>query len=334
MLWLTAFVAFATISTTTYAAPSSPKIAYVDVSVATLWTDPSKPRPVDAPALTNPVRIEKWLNTMTLQQYLDLTDSDRTQTQALYGQLVHILSEQKDWYEVAVAGQPTPKNTLGYPGWVPKVQLSVDPVYGQLKTSDQSFVAIDKTATAMLYRDPGLQKKLLQVSYDTRLPFLGETLEAVQVAVPGGVAFIARSDASVYPGVSAIAYPTGEDLVKSAELFLDRPYLWGGASGYAFDCSGLTHTIYDAHGITIPRDSDAQADFYHPGVMVARSALEAGDLIFYATNLTDPNSIYHVAMFAGNGTMIEAYGAGIPVRQTPVRFNSDYWGAERYLKSS
>lgn len=89
-----------------------PQVGYISVSVATVWTDPTKPRPVDAPALTNPVHIEDWLNSMTLDQYLDLTNSDRTQTQALYGTRVNILSRQDGWYEVAVEGQPTPKIPL------------------------------------------------------------------------------------------------------------------------------------------------------------------------------------------------------------------------------
>jgi hypothetical protein len=36
-------------------------------------------------------------------------------------------------------------------------------------------------------------------------------------------------------------------------------------------------------------------------------------------------------MYVGNGQMIEAYGAGIPVRVTPVRFGTDFGGAVRYL---
>jgi cell wall-associated NlpC family hydrolase len=119
--------------------------------------------------------------------------------------------------------------------------------------------------------------------------------------------------------------------VKAAKLFLNRPYLWGGTSGFAFDCSGFTHTLYDAHGITICRDADAQADYTGHGTNVTQSDLQPGDLIFYASNLTNPGTIYHVAMFAGDGKMIEAYGAGVPVRITPVRFNEDYWGAERFL---
>ena len=304
---------------------------YISVSVATIWTDSSKPRPVDAPALTNPADIEGWLDSMTVDQYLDLTDSDRTQTQALYGTRVDILSQQDGWYEVAVEGQPTPKNSFGYPGWVPAAQVSLDSSYGQL-LSNKPFAAVDKVATAPLYRDALMTETYLEISYDTRLPVIDHFGGLIQVAVPGGgSAYLSARHATVYDSVSSIPYPTGKDLVNAGKLFLGRPYLWGGSSAFAFDCSGFTHTLYDARGITIARDSDAQADFTGHGTQIAQSELEPGDLIFYASNLTNPSSIYHVAMYAGNAEMLEAYGAGIPVRITPVRFNDDYWGAERFL---
>ena len=307
------------------------EVGFISVSVATVWTDSSKPRPVDAPALTNPVDIEGWLDSMTLNQYLDLTDSDRTQTQALYGTRVSILSQQDGWYEVAVDGQPTPKNSLGYPGWVPAAQVSLDSSYGQLLLS-KPFAAVDKVATAPLYRDALMMETFVEISYNTRLPVISHIGGVILVAVPsGGSAYVSARHATVYDSVSSIPYPTGKDLVNAGKLFLGRPYLWGGASGFAFDCSGFTHTLYDARGITIARDSDAQADFTGHGTKVAQSELRAGDLIFYASNLTDPGSIYHVAMYAGGGEMLEAYGAGIPVRITDVRFNADYWGAERFL---
>jgi cell wall-associated NlpC family hydrolase len=110
-------------------------------------------------------------------------------------------------------------------------------------------------------------------------------------------------------------------------------YLWGGGSGWAFDCSGFTHTIYNAHGITIGRDADAQADYIGHGKRVSKSELQPGDIIFYASNLSDPSTIYHDAMYAGNNQMLEAYGSGVPIRRTRVRFNKDYWGAERFLHS-
>lgn len=323
-------VALALPSTLNAHGVAAQEVGFISVSVATVWTDSSKPRPVDAPALTNPADIEGWLNSMTLDQYLDLTDSDRTQTQALYGTRVSILSQQDGWYEVAVDGQPTPKNALGYPGWIPAAQVSLDSTYE--KFLNKPFAAIDKVATTPLYRDALMTEPYINISYDTRLPVIAQLGETIQVAVPGGgSAFVFMRNATIYKSVSSIPYPTGKDLVNAGKLFLGRPYLWGGASGFAFDCSGFTHSLYDAHGITIARDSDAQADFTGHGTNVPRSDLQAGDLIFYASNLTDPSSIYHVAMYAGDGEMLEAYGAGIPVRLTTVRFNDDYWGAERFL---
>lgn len=306
--------------------------AFIDVAVATLWTDPTKPRPIDEPALTNPVEIQTWLDSMNVSQFRNLTDNSRTQTQALYGAPVDILNYQDGWYEVAVPGQPTPKNTLGYPGWIPANQVSLDASYGKLQ-STKPFATVNKVPTAALYRDARLELKYVELSYDTRLPVLSQTGGVVQVALPsGGSAYLSTSDVTVYDSDKAIPYPTKEDLVNTAKMFLDRPYLWGGMSGFAFDCSGFTHTIYHAHGITIPRDSDAQADFTGHGTSVSKEDLQPADLIFYASNQSDPSTIYHVAMYVGNGKMAEAYDAGTPVRITPVRLEEDYWGAERFLK--
>ncbi|KFY85281.1 hypothetical protein V500_08539 [Pseudogymnoascus sp. VKM F-4518 (FW-2643)] len=313
-------------------ATAAQQVGYISVSVATLWSTSSKPRPlIDTPALTNPADIDGWLSSMNVSQYLDLTDHSRTQTQALYGARVGIISEQNGWYEIEAIGQPTPKDPIGYPGWVPTAQVSLDSSYGNLQ-SKKPFAAIDKVATAPLYRDALMKEKYLEISYDTRLPVMAHLGRLVQVAVPGGgSAYLSAKHATVYSSVSKIPYPTGSDLVKAGKLFLGRPYLWGGASGFAFDCSGLTHTLYDAHGITIARDAGSQADFTGHGKNVDRSDLQAGDLIYYASNISSSSSIYHVTMYVGNNEMIEAHGAGVPVKISPVRFDDNYWGAQRFL---
>jgi gamma-D-glutamyl-L-lysine dipeptidyl-peptidase len=313
-------------------ARTTPSIGYIDVSVATLWTNPSKPRAIDAPALQNPAQIEQWLDSMTTAEYLDLTDSDRTQTQALYGTQVHILNATNDWYEIAIPDQPTPKNTLGYPGWVPAVQIASNEGYGRLE-QNRPFAQVDTAATVPLYHDPWLRNPIMNISYGTRLPILNTHGHSLQIALPSGKpAYLSHSSAKIYKSTSEIPYPTGADLIRTGTLFLARPYLWGGTSGFAFDCAGFTGTIYRAHGITIPRDSGPQATYTGHGVSVAREGLEAGDLLFYATNVSDAKTIHHVAMYAGNGEMLEAYGAGVPVRRTEVRFGDEFWGAERFLK--
>lgn len=77
-------------------------------------------------------------------------------------------------------------------------------------------------------------------------------------------------------------------------------------------------------------NTDAQADYTGHGITVAQSNLQAGNLIFYATNLNNPSIIYHVAMYVGNGEMVKAYGAGILVWITLVHFKN-YWGAKHFL---
>ncbi|KAJ5827349.1 hypothetical protein N7447_004112 [Penicillium robsamsonii] len=304
---------------------------YINVVAATLWTDSSKPRPIDEPALTHPVQLEKWLSSMNVTDYRDLTSNSRTQTQALYGTRVEILDYESGWYEVAVPDQATPKNKLGYPGWVPASQVSLDQHYGKLQSS-KPFAAIDKAATVSLYRDPSLKSKLMDITYDTRLPVLKEKESVIEVAVPdSGSAYLSTHDASIYKSATEIPYPTSLDLINTAKLFLGLPYLWGGMSGYAFDCSGFTHTLYHSHGISIARDADAQADFTGHGTRVEQADLQPADLMFYASNLSDPSTIYHVAMYIGEGEMVEAYDAGTPVRITPARFGDEFWGGERFL---
>jgi gamma-D-glutamyl-L-lysine dipeptidyl-peptidase len=205
----------------------SKQVGYISVSVATLWTNPHKPRPVDEPALTNPVHIEEWLDDMTVKQFLDLTDDSRTQAQALYGNQIYILQSNDGWYEIAVPGQPTPKNTLGYPGWVPACQISFDTNFGNLQSS-LPFAQVDNAPWTGIYRDADMIDKIMDISYDTKLPVMEQYGTSIQVAVPGGgLVYVSAVDATVYDSRAAIPYPTGEDLAAAGSMFLGRPYLWG-----------------------------------------------------------------------------------------------------------
>lgn len=65
----------------------------------------------------------------------------------------------------------------------------------------------------------------------------------------------------------------------------------------------------------VPRVAQAQ---YAAASKISYDALRPGDLIFYGS----PGSVWHVAMYAGGGSMIEAARAGVPVREVPVRMQS------------
>ncbi|WP_428342347.1 NlpC/P60 family protein [Mycobacterium sp.] len=303
------------------------------MSVATVWTTPQSPRPVDHPALTNPVDIRGWLAAMTPAQQEALTSDNLDQTQALFGDRVVVVREQGDWDEVRVPDQPTPKDAQGYPGWIPKAQLTTDPDYSAQK-EHAAFAQADRGITTWLYRDSGLSDQDLEISANTRLPVLGRTDKAIQVATPGhGPEWLDARLVVIYEKPTEISHPSGADLARHAALFVNVPYLWGGRAGFGLDCSGFTSTIYQLHGITLPRDAGPQAADSR-GRAIEKSALQPGDLLFYSHRSKDPDNpdaIYHVAMYFGNGDMIEAFDKTAPVRITAVRLDADYWGARRYL---
>jgi cell wall-associated NlpC family hydrolase len=99
-----------------------------------------------------------------------------------------------------------------------------------------------------------------------------------------------------------------------------KPYRWGAEGPQAFDCSGLTWAAWRAAGVAIPRTAQAQLD----GLPRARGGLRPGDLVIYASS---GPSRRHVAMVVAPGLMVEALGAGIPVRSTRLR--PGWFGAVR-----
>ena len=290
--------------------------AHVDVSVATVWTSPTSPRAQDRAAVSSPADPAGWLSAMTVADRRELTTASRTQTQVLYGAPVRVLERQDGWARVAVPDQPSGKDDRGYPGWIPQAQLTDSATFAGLAATLPAGT-VDGVATTWLHRDTARTERLREVSAGTRLPVLAGGGESVQLALPeGGTAW---ADAG-HVRVDDAAAPTGPDLVRTARLFLDRPYLWGGRSGFGPDCSGLTGLVHALHGVTIGRDASDQARGGRP---VDRDALQPGDLLFWGSPAT------HVALYAGDGTMIEAFDAATPVRVTPVR--TDFATARRYL---
>jgi cell wall-associated NlpC family hydrolase len=139
------------------------------------------------------------------------------------------------------------------------VQLTRNPSYGAA-TAKRPFALVDRGIGTGLFSGRKLRHRVLALSLNTRLPVMGRTRKAIQVLTPAhGRKWLPKARASVYRSEAAITRPTGRDLVRTARTFLRQPYVWAGRSGFGFDCSGLTGTVYQVHGITIPRDSGLTA---------------------------------------------------------------------------
>lgn len=300
---------------------------YIDVNVATVWSKPNITREVDEPSTTNPADPRKWTSSMSYQDKIGLVG--KLETQALYGSQVTVLERQGDWVKVAVHNQFTPRNSAGYPGWVPAAQLSREPSY---ENQHHRPFALVTSPTAWLYNDKHTTEEFLELSFNTRLPVMQEFDDEVLVATPShGMKWLKKADVSIYNAQEDIPEPTGEDIVNTGKKFMSLPYLWAGTSGFGFDCSGFTYSIHAANGIYIPRDSSVQARY---GTPVAWEDLQPGDLLFYA-NKGGTGNVHHVGVYIGDGKMLHSPNSSTHVRIDDIVTSgwiSEFAGARRYVK--
>jgi gamma-D-glutamyl-L-lysine dipeptidyl-peptidase len=298
---------------------------WVAVNVATLWVNPAYPRAVDQPALANPADPGRWVASMSVQQKLWLVG--KLETQALYGTQVTVIGHSGTaWTKVAVPSQPTNRDKRGYPGWVPTRQLtSTAP-----RTAGTTAVVMTRLAwLRSSWTSAGVTgSQLMQLSFDTRLPVVRSTSTYVEVTMIGGRNVAIRRSYVTLHAAGTSWGATRAKVVAQARYFSGLQYLWAGTSGYGFDCSGFTYSVYHAYGVTLARDADRQA--LH-GTSVARASLLPGDLVFYRDSAG--GAIGHVGMYVGGGNMVDAPQTGVPVRVEPVSSYPYYAGAKRYLSS-
>jgi cell wall-associated NlpC family hydrolase len=113
------------------------------------------------------------------------------------------------------------------------------------------------------------------------------------------------STAGTYTGPASTQ---ADRAVAFAYAQLGKPYQWGATGPDTYDCSGLVETAWASAGVPIPRDTYGQwAALPH----IAASAIQPGDLLFY-------DGVGHVAMYVGNGYMIDAPQTGMDVEKIPM----------------
>jgi cell wall-associated NlpC family hydrolase len=114
--------------------------------------------------------------------------------------------------------------------------------------------------------------------------------------------------------------------IAAARTQIGKPYVYGGSGPDSWDCSGLTQWAFGQAGVQLPRTAAQQ--YAAVGTKVPLGLLQAGDLLFWATDTADPSTIHHVAIYLGGDWMVAAPHTGVDVQIEPVYLDG-YIGAVR-----
>jgi len=131
--------------------------------------------------------------------------------------------------------------------------------------------------------------QLLPITLGASLAFL--TIDAINQS---GFSF----DGEIRTGVQPKS-----NLLETAFLYLNAPYLWGGKTPFGIDCSGFTQMVYKLNGYHLLRDASQQASQGIPLSFIEES--EAGDLAFFDN---DEGKIIHVGIIMDDNYIIHASG--------------------------
>lgn len=158
----------------------------------------------------------------------------------------------------------------------------------------------------------------------------GQSGNYYKVILPNGKsAFVLKAYAQDFNKWVDSRNPTPENIIATAKQFLGFPYMWGGTSIKAMDCSGFTKTTYFLNGIILKRDASQQClTGDNVNISSGFDSLKTGDLLFFGSKATADKKerITHVALYIGNGEFIHSAGC--------VRINSLIPEAANYYEGS
>ena len=194
-------------------------------------------------------------------------------SQVLYGDHFKVLEQRKKWSKIRLAFDK-------YEGWIENVQYQL--------IEEDLYHTIDKEPQV-------LSADLVEFVYDQQnnlIPIpLGCNIKTVSVLA-------ASFDGESKHGI----FPKG-NIIETAFLYLNTPYLWGGKTPFGIDGSGLTQMVYKLNGYKLPRDAAQQSKQGEALSFIEES--EPGDLAFFDD---EEGNIVHVGIIMMDNYIIHAHG--------------------------
>lgn len=246
--------------------------------------------------------------------------SAELETQYVMGTPVEILSSEGDW---ALGVGPD-----GYRGYLPVKALWFTDSAGMARWRSAGRVIVVNVAGSVLVDS-------VSGAVISPLP-MGSIVEYAgsgAMLPDGRCGDLSGGALSDFAEWAAIA-PDTAVVIDVARRLMGVPYLWGGTTADALDCSGLTRMAYNAAGILLPRNASAQAT---EGIEIPLNidSLRCGDLIFMGSE-SGERRVTHVGVYEGDGWLIHCSGM---VRResldalSPYYLRRPYISARRYIGS-
>jgi hypothetical protein len=192
-------------------------------------------------------------------------------------------------------------------GWGTQAQVT-DPVYATTQFIQRLLAVPGWDAMALTDAAQIVQRSAFPDAYRkwevlaTQLVTqLGQVADPVRCAAPVGAAAVAQA------------------AINFALASVGKPYVWGATGPDTYDCSGLMLRAFQKAGVNLPRVSRQQ---FNAGGHVPVRQAQPGDLLFLATDPTDPATIHHVMLYMGNDKIVEAPYTGASVRIQPAPWNN------------
>ena len=200
-------------------------------------------------------------------------DTSEMVTQLLYGEFFKVIEERKNWSRIRISYDQ-------YEGWIDKKQY--------VEVTSETYHNLDKEP-AQLTSDV---MEFVVNSDNQLIPItLGSCLNGL------------KQLSHTHDGNSQSGKKEKDQLIYTAMLYLNSPYLWGGKTPFGIDCSGFTQMVYRLNGYDLPRDAKDQASQGESLSFIEES--EPGDLAFFDNN---EGLITHVGIIMKDNHIIHAHG--------------------------
>jgi gamma-D-glutamyl-L-lysine dipeptidyl-peptidase len=227
-------------------------------------------------------------------------DAAELGSQAILGTPLRVLKRNEDgWYLVQTPDQ--------YLGWTWDIISRMTEEEFDQWTSQPKVIVTGLYGT--VYESPEPKSRpISDVVAGSLFIVMGEDSKYYSVVYPDGrTGWLERANSQPYFDWLAKVKDTPENIISTAYRFTGIPYLWGGTSAKALDCSGFVKTVFFLNGVLLPRDASQQAEVgIEIPISPALEQVKEGDLLFFGErgSAGHRDKVTHVAISLGGGHYI------------------------------